>query len=146
MDTNCNDTLELLKECDSGTKMAVSSIDEMMETVSDSGMKDLLIESREHHSKLGNDIHKMLIELGSHDKEPNPMAKSMSWMKTNMKLAMDNSDRTVADLMTDGCDMGIKSLHRYLNKYESASDGAKDICKRLINIEEKLRKDIQKYL
>ena len=36
----------------------------------------------------------------------------MSWMKTNMKLAMDTSDAAIADLMTDGCNMGVKSLHK----------------------------------
>jgi hypothetical protein len=44
----------------------------------------------------------------------------MSWMKTNMKLSMEDSDATIADLMTDGCNMGVKSLNRYLNQYKAA--------------------------
>jgi hypothetical protein len=74
------------------------------------------------------------------------MAKGMSWMKTNVKLAMDESDKTVADLITDGCNMGVKSLNRYLNQYEAADEVSKDIAKRLINLEEKLAVDIRKYL
>lgn len=38
------------------------------------------------------------------------MAKSMSWIKTNMKLIMDELDETIADLMTDGCNMGENPL------------------------------------
>ena len=68
------------------------------------------------------------------------------WMKTTMKLGMDDSDNTIADLMTDGCDMGIKSLNRYLNEYKAADEVSKDICKRLIKLEEKLRKQMQEYL
>lgn len=141
-----NDTILLLKECDSGTKMAVSSIDEVLDKIKDSNMKQILTESREHHEKLGNEIHSLLIEHQSEEKDPNPMAKGMSWLKTNMKMTMDESDATVADLITEGCDMGVKSLYRYMNQYQAADKTSVDICKRLITIEEKLRDDLRKYL
>ena len=70
----------------------------------------------------------------------------LTWMKTKGKLVLDESDATIADLMTDGCNMGIKSLHRCLNQYAEADEKAKDIAKRLINIEEKLTVDIRSYL
>lgn len=140
------DTIDLLKECDSGSKMAVSTIDEVIEKINDSSMKQLLTESREHHEKLGNEIHSQLIEHNTEEKDPSVMAKSMSWMKTNMKLGMDNSDATIANLVTDGCNMGIKSLHKYLNQYKSADATSKGLCKDLISIEEELCKDLQKYL
>ena len=79
-------------------------------------------------------------------KEPNPMAKSMSWIKTNVMLAMENTDNTVADLMTDGCNMGVKSLNRYVNKYSAADVSAKNIAEKLIKIEENLAHDIKCYL
>lgn len=66
-------------------------------------------------------------------KEPNVMAQGMSWIKTNMRLAMNTSDETIAELMTDGCNMGVKSLSRYLNQYKAADDRAKAITKKLIN-------------
>lgn len=140
------DTIRLLKECDAGTKMAVSSIDDVLDRVQSSDMKELLTESKAHHEKLGNEIHSLLLEHGSEDKEPSVMAKGMSWMKTNMKMSMDESDATVADLITDGCNMGIKSLHRYLNQYQTADSTSKDICNRLVSIEEELCKDLRAYL
>ena len=45
---------------------------------------------------------------------------------------MNESDKTIADLMTDGCNMGVKSLNQYLNQYEAADEKKKDIAKRLI--------------
>lgn len=140
------DTIDLLKECDSGTKMAIASIDEVLEKVRDSRLKKLLEESKEEHQTLGDEIHTLLTQHGSEYKEPNPMAKGMSWLKTNVKLGMDESDATVADLITDGCDMGTKSLYRYLNQYEQADHTSKGICKKLISIEEKLGKDLHGYL
>ena len=79
-------------------------------------------------------------------KEPNPIAQGMSWIKTGAMLTMNESDATIADLITDGCNMGVKSLNRYLNQYEAASEDAKDITKRLIALEEKLAEDIRRFL
>lgn len=140
------DTIYLLKECDAGTKMAVSSIDEVLEKISDSNMKQLLTVSKKHHEELGDELHALLIRYDSEEKDPNPIAKGMSWMKTNVKIGMDNSDSSVADLITDGCDMGIKTLYKYLNKYQDANDKSKEICRRLISIEEELRRDLHCYL
>lgn len=144
--TESSDTISLLKECDAGTKMAVSSIDEVLDRISNSNMKSLLEDTKNHHEKLGNEIHSQLLKHNSETKEPNPMAKSMSWLKTNMKMSMDESDATVADLLTDGCNMGIKSLHKYLNQYQAADSTSKDICRRLVSIEETLCHDLRDYL
>ena len=70
----------------------------------------------------------------------------MSWVKTNVKLAMNESDGTIADLMTDGCNMGVKSLNKYLNQYKAADEQTKDIAKRLVNLEEQLAVDMRGYL
>ena len=140
------DTIHLLKECDAGSKMAVTSLDDVMESVQDEKLKELLKKSKDHHTKLGNEIHSMLIQYHSEEKDPNPMAKSMSWLKTNMKMSMDKSDATVADLLTDGCNMGIKSLYKYMNQYANAESKVKNLCNNLIDIERKLREDLRSYL
>lgn len=140
------DTIHLLKECDAGSKMAVTSLDEVMESVQDEKLKELLKKSKDHHEKLGNEIHSMLIQYHSEEKDPNPMAKSMSWLKTNMKMTMDKSDATVADLLTDGCNMGIKSLYKYMNQYPNAESKVKNLCNNLIDIERELRKELRAYL
>lgn len=143
---NESDTIKLLRECDAGVKMAVSSIDEVMEKVSGPGMKQALQESREHHEKLENEIHSLLSSCGSREKEPAAMAKGMSWIKTNMKMTMDDSDAAAADLITDGCNMGTKTLNRYLNQYRGADHASREICGRLISIEEELCRKMRTYL
>ena len=140
------DTIDLLKECDSGTKMAVSSIDEVLEEIRDSNLRQKLSESKEHHTKLGDELHALLLKYNSEEQDPAPLDKGMSWLKTNMKMGMEHSDATAADLITDGCNMGIKSLYKYLNKYSAANQVSKDICKRLISIEDALCKDMRVYL
>lgn len=140
------DTVKLLKECDAGSKMAVSSLDDVMEKVENEKLRKLFTETREHHEKLGNEIHALLMEYGSEEKEPNPMAKGMAKMKTSVKMGINDTDETVADLITDGCNMGIKSLYKYMNQYPEADSKAKDLCKRLISIEDQLRKELRAYL
>lgn len=144
--SNSNDTIELLKECNAGIKMGVSSIDEVLDYVKDDHLKKILQEYKEKHSKLGDDTHIMLNRYHVEGKEPNPMAKAMSWIKTNFKISNSHNDSTIADLIVDGCNMGIKSLYKYLNDYSNAEEKAKDIAKKLINVEEKLITDLRNYL
>lgn len=141
-----NDTIELLRECDAGIKMGVASIDDVLEETENQEFKKTLMRCKNRHEKLKDEVQVLLDAYHDTGKEPNPLAKSMSWMKTNWKMMTDKSDATIADLMTDGCDMGVKSLARYLNQYEAADEKSKDIAKRLITLEEQLTKDIQPYL
>lgn len=141
-----SDTIKLLRECDAGIKMGVASIDEVLDYVHDETLRKCLSDCKDEHNRLKEEIQVLLDEYHDDGKEPNPMAKSMSWMKTNVKLVMNESDGTIADLITDGCNMGVKSLHKYLNQYKAAEEKAKDITKRLINVEEKLIVDIRSFL
>ncbi len=141
-----SDTIKLLRECDAGVKMGVSSIDKVLEYVSSSKLKQALETCKTEHEKLDTEIQELLNQYHDEGKEPNPIAKSMSWIKTNVKLASDESDKTIADLITDGCNMGVKSLSRYLNQYKAADEKSKDITKRLIHLEEALVIDIRSFL
>ncbi len=140
------DTVKLLRECDAGIKMGVSSIDEVLDSVCSPSMRQLLDSCRQEHEKLKNETRTLLRTYCDQGKDANPLAKGMSWMKTNMKLGVDDSDQTIADLMTDGCNMGVKSLNRYLNQYKAASESSKDIARRLIDLEHQLSLDMRPFL
>ena len=140
------DTVKLLRECDAGAKMGVASIDEVLQYVSSERLKKALSDCKDEHDALNREIQEQLEKYRDDGKDPNPIAKGMSWMKTNVKLAMNDSDHTIADLITDGCNMGVKSLNRYLNQYKAADEVSKDIAKRLINLEEQLAIDIRAFL
>ena len=140
------DTIKLLRECDAGIKMGVASIDDVLDRVAGADFRRMLDRCKEEHEKLQGEVQQMLTRYGDEGKNPNPIAKGMSWMKTNMKLGMEESDATIADLMTDGCDMGVKSLSRYLNQYKAADERSKDVAKRLIHLEDQLGTDMRGYL
>ena len=140
------DTIKLLRECDAGVKMGVSSISEVIDYVDSKELKKELNACKDEHEKLNREIRILLDRYKDDGKEPNAMAKGMSWIKTNAKLIINESDGTIADLITDGCNMGVKSLNKYLNKYKAADEVSKDICKRLIKLEEELAKQLRCYL
>ena len=140
------DTVRLLRECDAGVQMGADSIRGVLEFVSDPPLRDTLRDSAEAHRQLGAEIRGALSRFGDKGKDPNPVAEKMSWLKSSVKLALHESDSTIAELMTDGCNMGVKSLSRYLNRYAAADEDSKAIAGRLIRLEEKLSEDMRGYL
>ncbi|MBR2327438.1 MAG: hypothetical protein IKA51_02335 [Clostridia bacterium] len=140
------DTIRLLRECDAGVKMGVSAIDEVLPYVHSESLKEFLTDNKHKHEELDRDLNALLSRYHDDGKEPNAMAKGMSWIKTNVKLMMHESDATIADIITDGCNMGVKSLNKYLNEFGAADEKSKDITKRLIDLEEKLAIDIRRFL
>lgn len=140
------DTVKLLRECDAGIKMGISAIDEVMEYAHSSDMRKYLQDSSKENESLKNDLQEALADYHDNGKEPNPIASGMSWIKTNVKLKMNESDSTIAELMTDGCNMGIKSLSRYMNQYKAADERSKNIAKRLVKAEEKLSQNMRQFL
>lgn len=140
------DTIKLLRECDAGVKMGISSIGDVLDRVDGEKLREALEKCKQEHQALEKEIREELDRYQDDGKEPNPVAKGMSWMKTTMKLGMDESDATIAGLMTDGCNMGVKSLNQYLNQYKAADEVSKDIAKRLINQEEQLTHQIRSFL
>lgn len=140
------DSIYLLRECDAGAKMAMASLDDVKDRTRNTEMQKILLESRQQHELIAEQIHKLLDSIGTGEKDPSPMARGMSAVKTGVKMGLDDSDQTVADLITDGCGMGIKSLHKYLKQYAAAETIARAVCRMLIAVEEQLVCDIKRFL
>ena len=140
------DTIKLLRECDAGIQMGIASIEDVLDDVKSDKMRKFLHTSKEKHEALQHEVQALLKSYNDDGKQPNPIAQTMSTLKTGMKLAMKDSDQTIAGLMLDGCDMGVKSLSKYLNQYAAADEQSKNITKRLIKVEEDLGKQMREFL
>jgi phosphoglycerate-specific signal transduction histidine kinase len=126
--------------------MGISSIGDVLDYVKAESLKQRLADCKRDHEVIEKELRTLLNRYQDEGKELNPMAKGMSWIKTNVMLAVNESDGTIADLMTDGCDMGVKSLSKYLNRYQAADETSKNIAKRLIRLEEQLSADLRGFL
>ena len=140
------DTIKLLKECDAGAKMGIDGIEEVLDKVENEKLKSILEKYLQDHKKLEDKIKGELDKFHDKEKEPNPIAKTMSWIKINFKLIKGEHDKVIADLMTEGCNMGIKSICRYMNQYPNALENIKKLCYDLVELEENFAKDMREYL
>ncbi len=140
------DTIRLLKECDKGIEMGVSSIDEVISYIKEKELKSILNQSKKEHLRIKKELNKLLDEYKDEGKDFNNIIKWMSNLKTKMKLMINKEDSHVAELMIDGSNMGIKSLTKYLNRYVAADERSKDIAKQIINEEKELIYKLEKYI
>ena len=140
------DTIKLLRECNAGIKMGEDAIKQVLPRVHNNELRRALQVCKNTHASLGDETHSQLLSHRADTKDPHPMARTMSNMKIYATMMTGESDKKIADLMTDGCDMGIKSLHKYLNKYKNADDSAKSLAKRIIASEEYLEKSMRAFL
>ena len=143
---NNDHTIRLLRECSAGTEMGIASIEEALPGVRDQKLRSLLEHSRDAHTRIGQEAEQMLKSRGGEVKEPGAIARGMSFAKTNLKLAFSPGDASVADLITDGCHMGVKSLRQTLNDCSSADSSATQLAERLIEEEDRLASDLREYL
>lgn len=140
------DTVKLLRECDAGIEMGIGSIEDVLKYVKDTNMKNALNNNKREHDVLKTEIEAALHRFHDEGKDPNPVAQGMSKIKTDITMMVAEPEKNAADLITDGCNMGVKSLSKYLNQYKAADETAKDITRRLINIEEALAKEMRPFL
>ena len=140
------DTINLLRECNAGIKMGESAIKQLLPHVSSDELRGSLEIGKNSHSVLGDETHAMLLSLGQDTKDPHPLVRAMSTMRICASMIMKESDSSIADIMTDGCNMGIKSISKYLNQYKNADSRAKSIAKRLISSEEYIQSKMRNFL
>ncbi len=126
--------------------MAVASIDDVLPYLNDGEMMQVLKESKTEHKDLEKDIDNTLHRLNCDGKEPNIMAKGMSKIKTNAEMAFKPTAAQAASLITDGCGMGIKSIHKYMNQYPAASNEVMSLANRISDLEAKLEEQMKPFL
>lgn len=141
-----HDTIELLRECDAGIQMGIAAIDEVKDHVADRAFFQMLDGYQREYADIQNEIQGILHTYHDEGKDPNPVAKAMAWLKANVMMAVKDTDAEIADLLTDGCNMGIKSLNKYLNQYGAADERAKDLTRRLIELQDRQLKEFRRYL
>lgn len=140
------DTIRLLRECDEGVKMGISSIEDVLRHVRSDKLESRLADCKKEHESLHKELQQLLDRYHDEGKDPPAIASVMSELMTKMKLALHDSDAEIADLMTEGCNMGVKSLSKYLNQYAAADESSKGMARRLIALESDLAVDLRGYL
>ncbi|MGN1090245.1 MAG: hypothetical protein ACI4Q6_07575 [Huintestinicola sp.] len=146
MNDRFGDTRKLLRECDAGIKMGISSLDDVMNSVSDCRLEKLIKDGKKEHEQLRVRAENYLNRINDKGKAPNPIATAMSHAKTKTVTAFDKSDRAVARLVGKGCDMGVKSLGNYIEKYAAADQSCVQLADDIITAEKRLSESLEPYM
>ena len=139
-------TIRLLQECSQGCKMGIKSINQISEYVSDQGLKKIIEKYRGEHLRIESEADHLLRSHGQESKESEMMATAMSWLTTEMKMMRKDDDKQAAKLMTEGCDMGIRTICGFINQYAGASNSSMGLAKDLVKTEEQFRDEMKAYL
>jgi hypothetical protein len=140
------DSIRLLREVNSGCKNATDSFGQVLDFIKEKKLRKVVEKYNEVHVDIGDECHVLLNECGVDEKDPPSMAKAMMWITTEMKMMMDSDDSHIADLLADGCNMGIKSLSKYLRQYPDADIRASRLAGKLIDTELELYKKLLAYM
>ena len=63
-----------------------------------------------------------------------------------VKLMSEHPDVSAAELIIDGCNMGIRSIYKYFNKYPAADAEIKRLVDDIVKEEEDLSVKLRKFL
>lgn len=140
------DTKSLLSACGAGAQMAVGAMDGAVKRVKDARLRELLTQSIAAHESLGAKAEGLLEQAGAAPAQPGTMAKSMSWLKTNWVMMKRPGDAGAAELVTEGCDMGVRTLARTKNQSLGATNEAKELAGQLMRHERELSRQLSEFL
>ena len=140
------ETEKLLRECTSGTKMGEHALSYALPKTKNSELKSTLENAIKSHAVIGDAARTMLFSAHRREKEPGAFVLMMSDAKMATKMLINNSSSTIASLITDGCDMGTKTLSKALNDFPAADLRARHLANQLITTEDNLRKTLRKFL
>ena len=139
-------TIALLTECEAGLKMATGSMEQTLPKLSDPGFKTMFQDYYTKHTKLQEECKRQLKEQqkeeDQYEKNPPLIAKLMS----DLKIAKCEDMGDVADFYTDGCNMGMKTIAKCLNKYMQASEESISLARKVIKMEQHFMEDLRAYL
>lgn len=142
------DTEGLLQSCHRGAITAVNSLEQVIDQVQNRDMEKRLKRTLVRHRALGEDVGIRLEEMNSTPQDPNPMARAMTWLTTEMRLMTptDDRDHAIATMVINGCNTGVQELSADINRFQQASGDTRDLAAALIKEEQRLMDDLRLYL
>ena len=139
-------TYELLKECNSGCRMARNSIEQLAVYLKSQELQDLFCKYKEEYEN----IEKESVRLSKGELQEETMsekvAETFARISAEVKLMMNDDSSKIAEMMIDGANMGIKSITETLNRYPEAEKDSITLAKKFERVCEKVMHDMKKYL
>ena len=119
-------TLHILNECSSGCKMAIHSMQQVLEYVENEKLEQVIMAAERKHKEIA--------------------ARTAKALTTEMKMLIRDDSSQIAKIMTNGCNMGIQSIMEVLNENPEADRESKNIAGDLVKAEEHFADELKAFL
>ena len=143
MDTS---TYEIMKECNSGCRMSVNSIEQLVAYLKNQELHELLSKYKEDYEKMERESIRLSEGKLQEEKFSEKAAETFAWISAEVKMMFNDDTSKIAEMMIDGANMGIKSITEKLNRYSEAEKESISLAKKFEKTCEKLIQDMKKYL
>lgn len=140
------DSKSLIREIQFGIQMGEYTFEQILEKIEDKKMKEIVKKAQSEHKILENEASGLIKSYDTYKNSPDIMVKAMLWLNSNIKMMSDDADKKAAELITNGCNTGVKNLNKYINMYPDADPAILDTASKLISIEENLEKEMRPFL
>ena len=146
MIVNKKNEIEVLKEVQKNTEMAMKAIETITPKVYDDGLALQLSRQALKYSAIHNKAVDGILEDRAMPYPANAVKDAMLTGGIHMNTMFDTSSSHIAELVIQGSNRGLTSMWKTLNQYGEASGKSMEVAKELMNFEEKSIEILKKYL
>ena len=139
---------EMLEQLYKNVKMGSDSIVKLLPKVSDGKFKTDITDQLNGYESLASKIKAHLKNMGVEAKEENAMVKLWSNIGISVNAMMDSTDSHLAQMISEGSNMGITDSIKLLREYENTnvSETALKLVREVIEFEENNLERAKNYL
>ncbi|MBQ7380876.1 MAG: hypothetical protein IJW69_02200 [Clostridia bacterium] len=138
-------TQELYQEIYRGCKMGGESIVNLLPKVNDEGLKSELTAQLERYEEFASKAREQLFDMDKTPKEENLLTKLSSKMGVMMNTMIDATSSHIAQMIIEGCSMGITELIKAIHAHDEKDDAEK-LAREVVSFEESCTENMKKYL
>ena len=135
-----------LDEVNKGCTMGIEAINNLLKEVSSESFNKTLVKEVESYQKIEGEIHDIYDKYSEGTPhEIGTITKVMTDYMMKTKTMMDHTDSKIAELLSQGTNMGIIEGQRILNNKNLNSE-VKNLIQKFVKLQEKSLEDLKKYL
>ena len=129
-------------------KMGSDSMINIMSRVKDSGLRQELTDQLEQYERYGNQVSKMIYDLGGTPREEGMMTKLSSKIGMAMNTMVDATTSHLAQMVIEGATMGMTDMTKIVREYENApcSEEALGLARKIAEFEDGSIENLKKFL
>ena len=140
-----SETVKLLQCVYENAAMGKDAVKHLLAAAEDREMEQLLIRHLDGYSAVSAEARRAIEQRGRQAEKIGPAAKLSSRMTIGLRLLRDRSASHMAQMLAQGCTMGMKQLSGQMKALPAAAPGAKRLGRRLLAMEREQREQWRAY-